>query len=105
MKGTAKCDNLCELQNSVSQESFECVLRFWATPERMPALVSMHFIQACIAEPCVCCFCGCARNGVLHAIAVQSACNTVVANTLLCLVCDMGCCAGQALPQCSNRKT
>ena len=43
MKGAAKCDNLCELQNSVNQKSFERVLCCWAIPDSMPALV-----------PCVC---------------------------------------------------
>ena len=40
MKGAAKCDKLCELQNSVNQQNFERVLCFWDIPESMPELVS-----------------------------------------------------------------
>ena len=35
MKGAAKCDNHCELQNSVNQLGFERILRFRDIPESM----------------------------------------------------------------------
>ena len=35
MKGAAKCDNHCELQNSVNQLGFEGILRFWDIPKSM----------------------------------------------------------------------
>ena len=37
MKGAAKCDKHCDLQNSVNQQGFERILRFRDTPESMPA--------------------------------------------------------------------
>ena len=37
MKGAAKCDKHCELQNSVNQQGFERILRFRDIPESMPA--------------------------------------------------------------------
>ena len=40
MKGAAKCDKHCDLQNSVNQQGFERILRFRDTPESMPASVS-----------------------------------------------------------------
>ena len=43
MKGAAKCDKHCELQNSVNQKVFERILRFRDIPESMPASVSIHF--------------------------------------------------------------
>ena len=42
MKGAAKCDMHCELQNSVNQWRPERTLRFRDTPESMPASVSMR---------------------------------------------------------------
>ena len=40
MKGAAKCDKHCDLQNSVNQQGLERILRFRDTPESMPASVS-----------------------------------------------------------------
>ncbi len=40
MKGAAKCDKHCELQNSVNQQGLERTLRFQDIPESMPASVS-----------------------------------------------------------------
>ena len=39
MKGAAKCDKHCELQNSVSRQGPERILCFWDIPKSMPALV------------------------------------------------------------------
>jgi len=41
MKGAAKCDKHCELQNSVNQQGLERTLRFRDIPESMPASVSI----------------------------------------------------------------
>jgi len=41
MKGAAKCDKHCELQNSANQQIFERVLHFRVIPERIPASVSI----------------------------------------------------------------
>ena len=41
MKGAAKCDKHCELQNSVNRQELERILCFWDIPESMPASVSM----------------------------------------------------------------
>ena len=40
MKGAAKCDKHCELQNSVNRQGLERILCFWDIPESMPASVS-----------------------------------------------------------------
>ena len=37
MKGAAKCDKHCKLQNSANQQDFERILRFRDMPESMPA--------------------------------------------------------------------
>ena len=36
MKGAAKCDKHCKLQNSANQQDFERILRFRDMPESMP---------------------------------------------------------------------
>ncbi len=41
MKGAAKCDKHCELQNSANQQLFERVLHFRVIPESIPASVSI----------------------------------------------------------------
>ena len=51
MKGAAKCDKHCDLQNSVNQQGFERILRFRDTPESMPASVSTLFSCRCFASP------------------------------------------------------
>jgi hypothetical protein len=42
LKGAAKCDKHCELQNSVSGQEPERILFFWDIPERMPTSVSVR---------------------------------------------------------------
>ena len=41
MKGAAKCDKHCELQNSANQQIFERILRCQDIPDSMPASVSV----------------------------------------------------------------
>ena len=54
MKGAAKCDNHCELQNSVNQLGFERILCFWDIPESMPASVSIVMCSVtCVLVVCV----------------------------------------------------
>jgi hypothetical protein len=43
MKNAAKCDNHCELQNSVNQWIFERILHFWVIPGSMPASLLVDF--------------------------------------------------------------
>ena len=43
MKGAAKCDKHCELQNSVNQQELERILCFRDTPESASTSVSIHF--------------------------------------------------------------
>ena len=62
MKGAAKCDKHCELQNSVNRQGLERILCFWDIPESMPASVSM----LCCSSGCrplwaCCCDCLCLR--------------------------------------------
>ena len=47
MKGAAKCDKHCELQNSVNRQGLERILCFWDIPESMPASVSMLCCSSC----------------------------------------------------------
>ena len=41
MKGAAKCDKHCELQDSVNRQKLERILCFWDIPESMPSSVSV----------------------------------------------------------------
>ena len=52
MKGAAKCDKHCELQDSVNQQKVERILLFRVFPESMFASVSFVF------------FCGACHSGV-----------------------------------------
>ena len=73
MKGAAKCDKHCDLQNSVNQQGLERILRFRDTPESMPASVSTSVSccrRVCLA-PCgfgkpLCVGCSCLCTKVLH---------------------------------------
>ena len=56
MKGAAKCDKHCELQNSVNQQVLERILRFRDIPESMPASVSTSFHAPCHGVRKVCVF-------------------------------------------------
>ncbi len=62
MKGAAKCDKHCELQNSVNRQGLERILCFWDIPESMPASVSMPCCCSgcCLVRAC-CCDCLCLR--------------------------------------------
>ena len=42
LKGAAKCDKHCELQNSVNRQEPERILFFWDIPESMPSSVSLY---------------------------------------------------------------
>ena len=53
MKGAAKCDKHCDLQNSVNQQGFERILCFRDIPESMPASVSILLIPATPSIPVV----------------------------------------------------
>ena len=44
MKGAAKCDKHCELQNSVNRQELERILCFRDIPDSMPASVCMFFL-------------------------------------------------------------
>ena len=46
MKGAAKCDKHCELQNSVNRQGLERILCFWDIPESMPSSVSMLYCSS-----------------------------------------------------------
>ena len=45
MKGAAKCDKHCELQDSVNQQKVERILLFRVIPENMFASVSFVFLR------------------------------------------------------------
>ena len=64
MKGAAKCDKHCELQNSVNRQGLERILCFWDIPESMPASVSM-----------LCCSSSCSlsRGMLLRSLVPQDA--------------------------------
>ena len=43
MKGAAKCDKHCKLQNSANQQDLERILRFWDMPGSMPTSEPLRF--------------------------------------------------------------
>ena len=77
MKGAAKCDKHCELQNSVNRQGLERILCFWDIPESMPASVSTPY---CLSVMCrvvdlvavIACASGCA-SVTSDALDVQGA--------------------------------
>ena len=54
MKGAAKCDKHCDLQNSVNLQESERMLRSRDIPESMPASVSTPFHSSGKAGPRAC---------------------------------------------------
>jgi hypothetical protein len=48
MKGAAKCDKHCELQNSVSRQGLEHTLCFWDIPKSMPASVFLLIVAVAV---------------------------------------------------------
>ena len=59
MKGAAKCDNRCELQNYVNQWPLERALRSWDMPESMSASVLLLSFSAALVfrSSAAACFC------------------------------------------------
>ena len=62
MKGAAKCDKHCELQDSVNQQVLERVLRLWSMSTSIPASVPVQTL--CVQSGRLPCFghllaCGC----------------------------------------------
>ena len=77
MKGAAKCDKRCELQNSVNQQGFERILCFRDIPESIPVSVSISF------APCRIAFHGCMRAGVFVSQGVLlDSCSSSVTHAL-----------------------
>ena len=58
MKNAAKCDNHCELQNSVNQWIFERILHFWVIPGSMPASLHVDFYAPVSVAVCYVCLRG-----------------------------------------------
>jgi len=54
MKGAAKCDNHCELQNSVNQWIFERALHSRDIPGSMPASVLVESSCRRVLSDCAC---------------------------------------------------
>ena len=65
MKGAAKCDKHCELQNSVNRQGLERILCFWDIPESMPASVSMLSCSSSSATPGTAAASACASRCIL----------------------------------------
>ena len=65
MKGAAKCDKHCELQNSVNRQGLERILYFWDIPESMPASVPMLYCSNNSAIWYGCCECLCLKMHIL----------------------------------------
>ena len=86
MKGAAKCDKHCELQNSVSRQRLEHVLCFWDIPKSMPASVSLCVVSApASSHTTSCCDLLSLKNWQPHAVA------------FLRLAIDKNLCAGQSI--------
>ena len=93
MKGAAKCDKHCELQNSVNRQGLERILCFWDIPESMPASVSMLCCSSCCGSLWASfCECLCLRmcSGTLEAFDSQGSAATA---SLLSISCASGCAA------------
>jgi hypothetical protein len=80
MKGAAKCDKHCELQNSVNRQELERILCFRDIPESMPASVSMlcyssslAIVPAALSSRASGCACSLLGNGALEAFDLQGA--------------------------------
>jgi len=56
MKGAAKCDKRCELQNSVNQQGFERILCFRDIPESIPVSVSISFLPTASPSAGICAY-------------------------------------------------
>ena len=65
MKGAAKCDKHCELQDSVNRQKPERILCFWDIPESMPASVSMLSCSSSSATPGTAAASACASRCIL----------------------------------------
>ena len=52
MKGAAKCDEHCELQDSANQLKPECTLRFWEIPESLSAPMQLVCVIAYVILSC-----------------------------------------------------
>ena len=61
MKGAAKCDKHCKLQNSANQQNFERILRFQDMPESMPTSALHHNLALghSVADACLYAFARC----------------------------------------------
>ena len=57
MKGAAKCDKHCELQNSVNRQELERILCFRDIPDSMPASVCMFVCSSGCCSLAYCCDC------------------------------------------------
>jgi len=66
MKGAAKCDKHCKLQNSANQQNFERILRFRDMPESMPTSEphSSHVLGHSMAAARLCALARCSPAAV-----------------------------------------
>ena len=66
MKGAAKCDKHCKLQNSANQQNFERILRFRDMPESMPTSEphSSHVLGNSLAAARLCASARCSPAAV-----------------------------------------
>jgi hypothetical protein len=95
MKGAAKCDKHCELQNSVNQLGFERILCFWDIPKCMSDLVPMCY-SACWHLPHVwaCQRCVYVCQGVAHNSGSYSADKLNMTSSVQYAQCVMCCFVG-----------
>ena len=89
MKGTAKCDKHCELQNSVNQQGFERILRFRDIPESMPASASFtrSYFRLFLR-----CFCAAALR-LMHSVDIFHFAATMLLSVpcvCFCVACSSG---------------
>ena len=90
MKGAAKCDKHCELQDSVNRQELERILCFWDIPESMPASVStpFHATDNLHFGGLVSCACLCVRV-LLEALDAFSAWVIAISTNNLKLISDV----------------
>ena len=83
MKGAAKCDKHCELQNSVNRQELERILCFRDIPDSMPASVCMF---VCSSGCCsLACCCDCLRIKSCWVCTLEASDVQVVTSAVTCL--------------------
>ena len=97
MKGAAKCDKHCKLQNSANQQNFERILRFQDMPESMPTSeLRLYMCSASLSWVVLARLCASARCFIAVADALSfstrlRARNSLIASCTFLYLCSSCC--------------